>query len=127
MMKGHRNGALAAAGSVLLLAGCAAHSAPASMVDASRASRLAGELAAAEAAFDAGDDKALAAAVMRIHRPSARPLDTGSEDMLPYSRDRVRGAVPPQRSRGIVQCSGRARVGRYAEYAVVHVSPTNKT
>jgi hypothetical protein len=101
MMKGHRNGALAAAGSVLLLAGCAAHSAPASMVDASRASRLAGELAAAEAAFDAGDDKALAAAVMRIDRRSARPLDTGREDLLPFWRDRVRDAVPPLRGRAL--------------------------
>lgn len=107
MMRLRRSGLLLGGCLTMLLTGCTAHSAP-PMVGASgpesgasRASRLAEELVAAETAFDAGDDKALVAVLTRINRRSARPLDADAIDPVMLWRDRVRGAVPPLRGRAL--------------------------
>ncbi|HMO77025.1 MAG TPA: hypothetical protein PKD99_02805 [Sphingopyxis sp.] len=88
-----------------MLAGCAAHgaepSATAATEPASRAVRLADDLVAADAAFDAGDKPALVSALNRIGRRNARPLDAEAPDPVAGWRAAVPGEVPPLRGRAL--------------------------
>lgn len=88
------------------LSGCTAHGLepPAARTAAaaeSRASQLAADLAAADTAFEAQNRPALVAALTRITRRSARPLDPGAPDPVPLWRAAVPGDVPPLRGRAL--------------------------
>jgi len=89
-----------------LLSACATASAPptsgASTDTAlSPAARLALDLAAADAAFAAGETKRLAATLPRIEGRNPRPLDTDAPDPVAAWRAALPGAPPPLRGRAL--------------------------
>ncbi|WP_432767567.1 MAG: hypothetical protein HEQ22_08940 [Sphingopyxis sp.] len=85
------------------LTGCAAQGSEpqAGAAADSRATRIAHDLALADAAFEAGDRPVLASALLRIDRRSARPLDAATPDPLARWRAAVPGAAPPLRGRAL--------------------------
>lgn len=95
----------AAIAAAALPAACAAPGAqpPASAADAgaSPASRLAVDLAAADAAFAAGETQRLAAMLPRIERDNPRPLGPGTADPVIAWRAALPDAPPPLRGRAL--------------------------
>jgi hypothetical protein len=93
---------LGAAMALMLLAACAApRVAEGNGEIASPASRLARDMLAADAAFEAGDRVALADAVQRIERQAPRPIDGGAPDPVLRWRAALPDPGPPVRGRAL--------------------------
>lgn len=93
-------------GLVAALAGCAAHGtephAAAAPSGASRASGVAADLAAADAAHGNGDKRVLASTLLRLGQRGARPLDDAvADDPVPAWRAAVADKLPPLRGRAL--------------------------
>ncbi len=86
---------------LMLLSACAAPRVAGGDATASPASRLARDMAVADAAFDAGDRAALADAVQRIERQSPRPIDGDAPDPVRRWRGALPDAAPPVRGRAL--------------------------
>lgn len=93
--------AAAAAGALAACSGPVAR--PSAPVDAalSPANRLAADLAAADAAFAAGETRRLAAMFPRIERSDPRPLDGAADDPVAAWRAALHDAPPPLRGRAL--------------------------
>lgn len=93
---------------VATLTGCAAHgtephaTAPAPGSGVSRASGIAADLAAADAAHRDGDKPMLTSALLRLGQRGARPLDAArADDPVPTWRATVADRLPPLRGRAL--------------------------
>ena len=93
-------------GLIAALAGCTAHGTePHAAVPpsgASRASGVAADLAAADAAHGNGDKPLLASTLLRLGQRGARPLDAAvADDPVPAWRAAVADKLPPLRGRAL--------------------------